>query len=58
MLTDLSTRRYPAALEPVGVTVAAEALGTSKSTVSRWFVTATAEQLASLLSRRLTTSGG
>ena len=53
MLAGLSTRRYPAALEAVGVTIEAEAVGTSKSSVSRRFVTATAEQLALLMSRRL-----
>ena len=53
MLAGLSTRRYPAALEPVGAVVEAEAQGTSKSTVSRRFVNATAEQLASLMARRL-----
>ncbi len=53
MLAGLSTRRYPAALEPVGAAVEAEAQGTSKSTVSRRFVTATTEQLASLMSRQL-----
>ena len=53
ILAGLSTRRYPAALEPVGATVEAEARGTSKSSVSRRFVTATAEQFASLMGRRL-----
>jgi len=53
MLAGLSTRRYPAALEPVGAAVEAETLGTSKSSVSRRFVNATTEQLASLMGRRL-----
>jgi transposase-like protein len=53
MLAGLSTRRYPAALEPVGGQVEAEASGTSKSSVSRRFVAATADQLAGLMSRRL-----
>jgi len=53
ILAGLSTRRYPAALEPVGAAVATEALGTSKSSVSRRFVNATADQFASLMSRRL-----
>jgi putative transposase len=53
MLAGLSTRRYPAGLEPVGDQVDAQASGTSKSAVSRRFVTATAERLAELLARRL-----
>jgi putative transposase len=53
MLAGLSTRRYPAGLEPVGQQVDAQASGTSKSAVSRRFVTATAERLAGLLGRRL-----
>ncbi len=53
MLAGLSTRRYPAALEPVGAAVEAEAHATSKSTVSRRFVNATADQLVELMSRRL-----
>jgi putative transposase len=53
MLAGLSTRRYPAALEPVGARVEAEAQGTSKSSVSRRFVAATTDQLASLMARRL-----
>ena len=55
MLAGLSTRRYPAALEPVGAEVEAHAQGTSKSTVSRRFVNATTEQLGSLMARRLDT---
>jgi putative transposase len=53
MLAGLSTRRYPAGLEPVGQAVEQAAAGTSKSSVSRRFVAATAERLAGLLSRRL-----
>jgi hypothetical protein len=53
MLAGLSTRRYPAGLEPVGEQVDQHAVGTSKSSVSRRFVTATAERLGALLGRRL-----
>lgn len=53
MLAGLSTRRYPAGLEPVGQAVEQAAAGTSKSSVSRRFVAATAERLAGLLGRRL-----
>jgi putative transposase len=53
MLAGLSTRRYPAGLEPVGHQVEQAASGTSKSAVSRRFVAATAERLAELLARRL-----
>jgi putative transposase len=53
MLAGLSTRRYPAGLEPVGPAVEQAAQGTSKSSVSRRFVAATAERLAELLARRL-----
>jgi putative transposase len=53
MLAGLSTRRYQAGLEPVGSQVEQAASGTSKSSVSRRFVTATAERLAELLARRL-----
>jgi len=53
MLAGLSTRRYPAGLEPVGLQVEQAAQGTSKSAVSRRFVQATAERLAELLARRL-----
>jgi putative transposase len=53
MLAGLSTRRYPAGLEPVGEQVDAQACGTSKSAVSRRFVAATAERLSELLARRL-----
>jgi transposase-like protein len=53
MLAGLSTRRYTEALEPVGEQVDREAVGTSKSAVSRRFVTATAERLAELCARPL-----
>jgi putative transposase len=53
MLAGLSTRRYPAGLEPVGSEVEQAAQGTSKSAISRRFVAATAERLAELLARRL-----
>jgi putative transposase len=53
MLAGLSTRRYPAGLEPVGSEVEQTARGTSKSAVSRRFVAATAQRLAELLARRL-----
>jgi transposase-like protein len=55
MLAGLSTRGYGAALEAVGAAFEAEALGTSKSSISRRFVTAAAEQLESLMSRRFDT---
>lgn len=53
MLAGLSTRRYEAALEPVGTAVAETASSTSKSAVSRRFVAATAERLAEFRSRPL-----
>jgi transposase-like protein len=53
MLAGLSTRRYPAALEPVGSQVAERASATSRSAVSRRFVTATAERLAAFRSADL-----
>jgi putative transposase len=53
MLAKLSTRRYPAGLEPVGTHVAEQATGTSKSAVSRRFVAATEHALADLLGRDL-----
>jgi len=53
MLAGISTRRYPIALEPVGDHVERQATSTSKSAVSRRFVTATAERLAELLARPL-----
>jgi putative transposase len=53
MLAGISTRKYPVALEPVGEAVEAVATSTSKSAVSRRFVTATAERLAELCARPL-----
>src|SRR5215211_3957787 len=53
MLAGLSGRRYAAALEPVGETVEASASGTSQSSVSRRFITATAERLAAFRARPL-----
>jgi putative transposase len=53
MLAGISTRKYPVALEPVGEQVDAAATSTSKSAVSRRFVTATAERLAELCARPL-----
>jgi transposase-like protein len=53
MLAGLSGRRYERALEPVGEQVEAAASGTSQSSVSRRFVTLTAERLAEFRSRAL-----
>ncbi|HSK91375.1 MAG TPA: transposase [Euzebyales bacterium] len=53
MLAGVSTRQYPVALEPVGSQVEQTAQSTSKSAVSRRFVTATAERLAALCTRPL-----
>lgn len=53
MLAGISTRKYPVALEPVGEAVERDATSTSKSAVSRRFVTATAERLAELCARPL-----
>jgi putative transposase len=53
MLAGLSTRRYPVGLEPVGTRVAHSARATSKSAVSRRFVTATETALAELLAADL-----
>src|SRR5215203_5065364 len=53
MLAGLSGRRYHTALEPVGETVEAAASGTSQSSVSRRFITATAERLAEFRSRQV-----
>jgi putative transposase len=49
MLAGLSTRHYPAGLEPVGQKVERTARSTSKSAVSRRFVAATETALADLL---------
>jgi putative transposase len=53
MLGGLSTRGYSVGLEPVGQQVEQRAIGTSRSAVSRRFVTATAERLDQLLQRPL-----
>ncbi len=53
MLARLSTRRYPAGLEPVGTAVEQAAGSTSKSAVSRRFVAATEHALAELLAADL-----
>jgi hypothetical protein len=49
MLAGLSTRRYPAGLEPVGSRTETTATSTSKSAVSRRFVAQTETALAALL---------
>ena len=54
MLAKLSTRRYPAGLEPVGTGVGSTASGTSKSAVSRRFIARTEHALAELLAQDLT----
>lgn len=53
MLAGLSSRRYPAGLEPVGAGLGARPASTSKSAVSRRFVAATETALAELMSRQL-----
>ncbi|MFN2506924.1 MAG: IS256 family transposase, partial [Acidimicrobiales bacterium] len=53
MLAGLSTRRYTQALEPVGAEVEEASSSTSRSAVSRRFVTATAERLGEFRSRPL-----
>ncbi len=53
MLGGLSTRRYPAGLEPVGQRVERSAGSTSKSAVSRRFVAATETALAELVAAPL-----
>jgi transposase-like protein len=54
MLAGVSTRRYPAALGPVGDQVGRDAKATSKSAVSRKFVAMTETALADLLAADLT----
>jgi putative transposase len=54
MLAGVSTRHYPAALEPVGDQVGRDAKATSKSAVSRKFVAMTETALADLLAADLT----
>jgi transposase-like protein len=53
MLAGLSTRRYPAGLEPIGQRVEQAATSTSRSAVSRRFVAATETALAQLLAADL-----
>jgi transposase-like protein len=53
MLAGLSSRRFTAGLEPAGAAVQDVASATSKSAVSRRFVTATETALAELMSRDL-----
>ena len=53
MLAGVSTRRYRRTQEPVGEEVEAEARSTSKSAVSRQFITRTRENLEALMHRRL-----
>lgn len=53
MMAGLSTRRYEGALEPVGTEVSEKASSTSRSSVSRRFVAATAGRLAEFRSRPL-----
>jgi transposase-like protein len=53
LLAGLSGRRYAQTLEPVGEQVIETASGTSQSSVSRRFITATAERLAEFRSRPL-----
>jgi putative transposase len=53
MLAGLSSRRYPAGLEPAGQAVGDASASTSKSAVSRRFVAATETALAELMSKRL-----
>ena len=53
MMAKLSTRRYPAGLEPVGAAVEATGRSTSKSAISRRFVAATESALADMLAADL-----
>jgi putative transposase len=53
MLSGLSTRRYPAGLEPVGAHIEQAATSTSRSVVSRRFVAAAETALAELLAADL-----
>ena len=53
MLAGVSTRRFARTLEPVGEAVSAAERSTSKSTVSREFVSRTGEHLAALMARPL-----
>jgi putative transposase len=53
MLAGVSTRRYGRTQEPVGAEVEQAARSTSKSAISREFVSRTRQTLAELMSRRL-----
>jgi len=53
MLSGLSTRRYPVGLEPVGAHVEQRATGTSRSAISRRFVSSTETALEQLLAADL-----
>lgn len=53
MLAGVSTRRFTRTQEPVGEEVEAKERSVSKSSISRNFVTRTAETLKALMSRRL-----
>src|ERR1700737_3084782 len=53
MMAKLSTRRYPAGLEPVGAAVEAAATSTSQAAVSRRFVAATESALAQMMATDL-----
>ena len=53
MLAGVSTRRHPAALEPVGASVEEQAWATSKTAVSRKFVQLTQTALVDLLAKDL-----
>ncbi|HET9566348.1 MAG TPA: IS256 family transposase [Mycobacterium sp.] len=53
MMAKLSTRRYPAGLEPVGAAIEAAATSTSRSAVSRRFVALTERALAEMMTADL-----
>ncbi len=53
MLAGVSTRRFARTREPIGEAVAGAERSTSKSTVSREFVSRTGEHLAALMARPL-----
>ena len=53
MLAGLSTRRYPVGLEPVGEQVTEKTSATSKSAVSRRFVTMTGNRAGGAAHRRI-----
>jgi putative transposase len=54
MMAKLSTRRYPAGLEPVGAAIEATATSTSRSAVSRRFVALTERALQEMMTGDLT----